>query len=299
MQTKHKKKLLMSALPVAACAALGVSAPAAQAAGTDSSGQWNYQADLAPVPLNTPSGAASGHVMVTINGDQATVTEKVSGLADKLPTDTKTLEALGIPAAFAGKPFPHVQHVHISGQGVCPTSSADANGDGVISTVEGHDAYGMIGTTLSTKGTTAASAGTDVTVAPGGDSYTYQRTFTLNQDTLASIKNNTAVVVVHGLNPATAPKASLSTPNSLNVTLPGADKKLALIGTAPALCGKLVSSQMSTMPSGGVQTGNGSTAGVEGTSLIGLGLASFGVGAAGLFWLRRRNDEDQTAKDRS
>lgn len=299
MQTKRTKKLLMSALPLAAgVAALGVSAPAAQAAGADSSGQWSYQADLAPVPLNTPSGAASGHVMVTINGDQATVTEKVTGLADKLPTDTKTLESLGIPAAFAGKPFPHVQHVHIMGQGQCPTAAADANGDGVISTVEGHDAYGMIGTTFSTKGSTGASAGTDVTVAPGGGSYTYQRTFTLNADTLASIKNNTAVVVVHGLNPATAPKASLSTPNSLNVTLPGADKKLALIGTAPALCGPLKASQMSTMPSGGVQTGNGSTAGVENQGLIGLGVAGAGLGAAGLFWLRRRN-EGKTAEDRS
>ncbi|HET8599727.1 MAG TPA: hypothetical protein VFL99_05320 [Segeticoccus sp.] len=285
---RTKKKMLMAAVPVAGClAALGATAPAAHAAGTDGSGGTSYQATLAPVALNTPSGAASGHVTITINGDRATVSEQVSGLATTLPTDTKTLSALGIPAAFAGKPFPHVQHIHINGQGVCPTSSADANGDGVISTVEGHHAYGMIGTTLSTKGSTGADTATDVTVAPGGGSFTYQRTFTLNQDTLSAIKNNKAVVVVHGLNPANAPKASLSTPNSLGVTLPGANKKLALIGTAPAVCGKLVSSQMNTMPSGGVATGGGSTSGVQDQGLF-YGAGGLLLGAGAVLALRRR-----------
>lgn len=275
----RKTTLLMSSLPVAAaCVTALAVAPAAHA---NSSGGTSYQAMLAPVSMNTPSGAATGHVMVTMNGDQATVTEQVSGLGDKLPTDAKTLEALGIPTAFAGKPFPHVQHIHIDGQGSCPTGSADANHDGVISTVEGHDAYGMIGTTLSLKGSTGADSATDVTVAPGGGSFTYKRTFTMNAATMASIKNNTAVVVVHGLNPATAPKASLTTANSLGVTLPGASKKLALIGTAPALCGKLVASQMNTMPSGGVATGGGSTSGLQDTGLFlgagGLLLASGAV----------------------
>lgn len=281
---KTKKKLLLTAVPVAACvAALGAAAPAAHA----SSNSWSLQANLAPVALNTPSGAASGHVMLTINGDQATVTETVSGLATKLPTDKATLDALGIPTAFAGAPFPHVQHIHINGQGVCPTASADSNGDGVISTVEGHDAYGMIGTTLSTKGATDASTATDVTVAPGGGSFTYKRTFTMNSATLAAIKNNKAVVVVHGLNPASAPKASLSTPNSLGVTLPGATKKLALIGTAPALCGKLVSSQMNTMPSGGVQTGGGSTSGLQDSGLF-YGAGGLLLAAGAVLTARRR-----------
>ncbi|WP_229843274.1 hypothetical protein [Flexivirga endophytica] len=210
---------MVSAVPVAACVAalgMGAGAPPAHAAGNDS-----YQAKLAPVPMNTPSGAASGNLMLTINGDQATVSETVSGLAPKLPTDKKTLSSLGIPAAFAGKPFPHVQHVHINGQDSCPTSSDDKNGDGVISTVEGQPAYGKIGTTLSLKGDTSAKTATDVTVAPGGGSFTYKRTFTLNADTMSAIKNNKAVIVVRGLNPATAPKASLSTPNELGATLPG------------------------------------------------------------------------------
>ncbi|WP_446666394.1 hypothetical protein [Flexivirga sp. B27] len=284
MQTK--KKLMLSAVPALACVtALGVGAPAAHAAGD--SGDTTYQAKLAPVALNTPSDAASGSVWLTLKGDQLTVNEKVSGLATNLPKDKKTLDALGIPTSFAGAPFPHVQHIHINGGDSCPTASADKNGDGVISTVEGQPAYGKIGTTFSTKGATDASTATDVTKAPGGGSYTYKRTFTVNADTMTALKNRKAVVVVHGLNPTTAPKASLSTPNSLGVTLPGASKKLALIGTAPALCGKLEQSQMNTMPSGGVSTGGGSTSGTQDMGLF-YGAGALVLGAGAVLAMRRR-----------
>jgi hypothetical protein len=274
---------------IAALCGLALAAPAGASAAPTS-----YQANLAPVPLNTPAGAASGQVMLTLDGNQATVTETVTGLGDKLPTDTATLAALGIPAAFAGAPFPHVQHIHIDGQGQCPTASADANGDGVISTVEGHEAYGMIGTTFSTKGATDASTGTDVTVAPGGGSFTYKRTFTMNADTSASVRSGKGVVVVHGLNPATAPKASLSTPNSLDVTLPGQSKKLALIGTAPALCGALQASQMGAMPAGGANTGGGSMAASDGNGAeyAAGGLALVAAAGAGVIALRRRRTSE-------
>lgn len=283
--TTHKK-LLMTTAPIAvAAAALVAGVPAAHAA--DSGSSTTYQAKLAPVALNTPANAASGSVWLTLSGDKLTVNEKVSGLATNLPKDKKTLDALGIPTAFAGAPFPHVQHIHISGGGSCPTASADTNGDGVISTVEGQPAYGKIGTTFSVKGATDASTATDVTKAPGGGSFTYKRTFTVNQDTLSSLKDGSAVVVVHGLNPANAPKASLSTPNSLGVTLPGASKKLALIGTAPALCGKLTASQMNTMPSGGVQTGGGSTSGTQDLGLF-YGAGALVLGAGAVLGMRRR-----------
>lgn len=266
---------------IAGLAGLALAQPANAATST------TYQATLSPVPLNTPSGAASGHLTLTLNGDQATVSEQVNGLATTLPTDTKTLAALGIPAAFAGKPFPHVQHIHINGQDQCPTASADTNHDGALSTVEGQPAYGMIGTTLSTSGATDASTATNVLVAPGGGSFTYKRTFTINQATLTAIRNNKAVIVVHGLNPANAPKATLTTPNSLGVTLPGASKKLALIGTAPALCGVLTASQMSSVPVGSSPTGGGSTAGIQDEALLGLG-GGLLLAAGGAFALRRR-----------
>jgi len=279
-------KLSRLAVPVAAAgiaglAGLALAMPASAATST------TYQATLNPVPLNTPSGAASGHFTLTLNGNQATVTEQVNGLATTLPTDKTTLASLGIPAAFAGKPFPHVQHIHINGQDQCPTASADANHDGVLSTVEGQPAYGAIGTTLSTSGATDTSTATNVLVAPGGGSFTYKRTFTINSATLSAIQNNKAVIVVHGLNPANAPKASLTTPNSLGVTLPGASKKLALIGTAPALCGVLTASQMSSTPVGSSPTGGGSTAGIEDEALFGLG-GGLLLAAGGAFAIRRR-----------
>jgi len=278
-------KPLRWTVPIAALgiAGLGLALPTGASAATATS----YQATLNPVALNTPSGAASGQLTLTLNGNQATISEHVTGLGATIPTDTNTLNALGIPTAFAGKPFPHVQHIHINGNGGCPTASADGNGDGAISVVEAQDNYGPIGTTLSTQGDTSPKAAADVTIAPGGGSFTYQRTITLDQATLTAIQNNKAEIVVHGLNPANAPKASLSTTNSLGVTLPGASKKVAMIATAPALCGALTASQMSSMPVGSSPTGGGSTAGIEDEALFGVG-AGLILAAGGLFALRRR-----------
>lgn len=277
------KKSLKILAPVAAFGVIGLlpGVATAQDAGT------SYQANLQPVPINTPSGAASGDLTLTLNGDQATVTEHVTGLGPALPKDTATLTALGVPAAFAGKPFPHVQHIHINGQDQCPGASADTNKNGVISIPEGKPAYGAIGTTLSMSGSTAASAGDDVTVAPSGGSFTYQRTFTLNQETLTAIKANKAVIVVHGLNPANAPKSSLSAPNQDGITLPGAPKKVAEVAVAPALCGVLQASQMTTMPSGAADTGNGSSAS-DNAGLIAGGGAALAVAAVGGAALARR-----------
>jgi hypothetical protein len=246
-----------------------------------------YTASLQAVPLNTPSGAASGTFTLTLNGNQATISEHVTGLGDKLPTDKATLTALGIPSSFAGAPYPHVQHIHINGQHQCPTASVDNNHDGVLSTTEGQPAYGPIGTTLSTKGDTSPKAATNVLVAPGGGSFSYNRTITLDAATVSAIQNNKAVIVVHGLDPATAPKASLSTPNDLGVQFPGQKNKLALIATSPAICGPLVASQMSSTPVGSSPTGGGSTSGIEDEALLVLG-GALALAGGGAFAVRRR-----------
>lgn len=265
--------------------ALAVPGIALASTAQSGTGTATYQADLQPVVLNTPAGAASGSLTLRLSGDQATVTEHVSGLGATLPTSTKTLAALGIPAAFAGKPFPHVQHIHIDGKDTCPTAAADTNHNGVISVAEGEPAYGKIGTTLDTSGSMSPAQATNVTVAPSGGSYSYSRSFTVNQATLSAIKNNDAVIVVHGLNPANAPKASLTTPNSLDLTLQGANKKVAMIATAPALCGRLTS-----MPAGAPNTGGGATAGVQHEGLFEAGGALLIAGAAvgGVAYIRRR-----------
>jgi hypothetical protein len=94
------------------------------------------------------------------------------------------------------------------------------------------------------------------------------------------LKNGTAVVVVHGLDPATIPPAARAAKSDLVPSLP-------LAATSPALCGKLTRSQMTDMPSGGVPTGGGSTAdGSTGAYYAGGGALLLGAGA--LLATRRR-----------
>jgi hypothetical protein len=253
-----KKSLLLLAPSVAFGVAVLAMPGAASAAGSSS-----YQAQLNA--LNHASG--SGSMMISLNGSQATITEHFSGLA----------------ATFGGNPYPHVQHIHIGAQGTCPTTSADKNGDGVISTTEGAPSYGAIGTTLSTSGDTSPAAGTTLTVAPSGASTDYQRTITLDSKTLASLTAGTAVVVVHGLDPATLSKTAQGEKSDLVPSLP-------LAATSPALCGTLVASQMTSIPGGSANTGGGGTAGLQHTGWIelGAGLILTGAAAGGL-GLRRRS----------
>ena len=245
------KKSAFLIAPALALGALALSTSPALAADN-----MNYQANLAAINGSN----ASGTVMITVSGDQATVTEKVSGLA----------------AMFNGSPYPHVQHIHIGAAGTCPTASADKNGDGVVSTTEGASFYGGIGATLSTKGDTSPAAGTDIKVAPGGGSTTYKRTIQLDAKTADSLKAGTAVVVVHGLDPATLSDAAQKAPSDLVPSLP-------LAATSPALCGTL-----KAMPAGAPGTGitTPAPAGPD------MGLLAAGGGlvlaAGGAYALRRK-----------
>lgn len=250
-----KKKILLSLTPVAAVCMAALSMSPAAAAGST-----NYEATLNALNKSTGSGTLS----LSLNGDQATVTEKVTGLA----------------ATFMGAPFPHVQHIHGGAMGTCPTPSADKNGDGVISTTEGAPSYGPIVTTLHKSGDTSPAAGTNIKTAPGGASYSYSRTITLSAASLAAVKGGTAVIVVHGLDPATLSKQAQGEKSDLVPSLP-------LAATSPALCGKLVASQMSSVPNGAVKTGGGSTSGIQDEGLIALSGALL-LGAGATMVARRR-----------
>ncbi len=256
------KKSLLLAVPALALGFSALALPGAASAADGSS----YQATLAS--LNHSS--ANGNITITLNGDQATVSEQVSGLA----------------STFSGKPYPHVQHVHIGG-GSCPTASADKSGDGVVSVTEGAPSYGGIGTTLATSGDTSAAAGVTLTVAPSGGSIHYSRTFTMNAKTVAAVKSGKGVVVVHGLDPATLSKKAQGEKSDLVPSLP-------LAATSPAACGVLAASQMSAVPSGSADTGGGSTAGFQNEGLLALGGSMLVAGAAAGVVSRRR----RTASER-
>jgi hypothetical protein len=255
MKKTHKALALLAPAALLALPLLAT-APATATAATPAT----YQANL--TALNHATG--SGTFMMQLNGSSATITEDVHGLAAK----------------FSGAAYPHVQHIHINGQGACPATSADTNGDGVISTTEGGPAYGAIGTTLSVSGDTSPAAGTDVKIAPSGGDFHYARTITLDSATMASIKAGKAVIVVHGLDPTTLSTKAQGEKSDLVPALP-------LAATSPALCGPLEVSQMTQMPTGGANTGGGGTSGVQDPWLFGFGGAAL-LAAGGALLMRRR-----------
>jgi hypothetical protein len=212
------------------------------------------------------NSGASGEVWIDVTGAEATVTINATGLAE----------------TFDDNPFPHVQHIHIGAQGVCPDMTADESGDGIISTTEGAPFYGDIGTTLSVGGgDKSPDAGLDLTVAPSGSTIEYKETFELNQETQDSLADGTAVVVVHGLDPATQPEGATE-PSDLVPELP-------LAATSPALCGVLA-----MMPAGGADTGvvtaASSTSGTDSTEVgfLALGGVLAAIAAGVVYTVRRR-----------
>ncbi|MDN5758229.1 MAG: hypothetical protein L0H59_06805 [Tomitella sp.] len=263
MQTK--KAALGLLMPAAALALpLAVGMPATASADTPTV----YQSILQPL---NDSGAA-GQLMIKVDGDQAQISEHAWGLA----------------TTFQDGAYPHVQHIHIGAQGTCPDPSADANGDGIVDTAEGKSAYGAVNTTLSTTGDTSANAATDTTTAPGGGEFEYNRTITLSPETLSALEDGTAVAVVHGLDPSGLSEQAQNAKSNLAPELP-------LAATAPALCGTVTGSQMSAMPSGGVDTGGGATSGVESAWLFGIGGASV-LGAGGALAMSKRRKNTRSAQ---
>lgn len=192
---------------IAAFLAIGYSIPA----GTMAQPQEDeFSAQLAQ--LN--GSGASGFVTIEVDGNELEVELTVSGVSAGLP---------------------HAQHIHIGGQGTCPTIEADTSGDGLINTAEGQPAYGGVQVSLTTTGDVSAASAlaVDRFPVPGGNSYTYSRTFTLPDGVSASDLTN-GVVVVHGISELfNNPNAYDGTPrSSLTDTLP-------LEATIPTACGPL------------------------------------------------------------
>lgn len=128
---------------------------------------------------------------------------------------------------------PHAQHFHIDGAGRCPTEADDANGDGIVSTVEGQQDYGSVGASLTTSGDTSPTSALAVKRFPTADNgfVRYQRTFHVSDAVAQDIRTGNAVIVTHGIDTNGNGKYDFSAGNSaLNPALP-------LEATAPAACG--------------------------------------------------------------
>ncbi|GAA3059169.1 MULTISPECIES: hypothetical protein [Actinomycetes] len=246
------------AVPALALGGLALTASPAMADSHDDS--WSVQTSLEE--LN--SSGTTGEVMIDIHGQEATVTMNVTGAAEE----------------FMDGPFPHAQHIHIGAQGLCPGPDADTDGDGVVSTPEGHHFYGDIGTSLTTEGDTSPDSGLAIDRFPGGSEYSYERTFELSDDTLTAVEEGTAVVVVHGVDPDLMPEEAAQKQSEL-------DPELPLAATLPAACGTLSASQMEEMPDGGADTGAPVQA--DNGMNLALGGGALALAALGGAWAVRRH----------
>ncbi|MFG2595911.1 hypothetical protein [Streptomyces sp. NPDC048462] len=252
---------LLAALTMAG-STLAIAPPASAGdTGSGHAGSDVFTTTLNPVPTNNVTG--SGTARIRLEGNKATVTVDAKGL-------------------LAG--VPHAQHIHIDGQGRCPTA-ADAgvhNGKKSMSTSDGMKAYGMIGTSLTTSGDNTPASALAVDRFPMGSSFHYERTQMVTDDVVKSIRANNSAIVVHGIDYDGSGKFT----DVLGAS--ELDPKLPQVATAPALCG-VMRAQMS----GGVAAGAGSTQGLQHTGLMSAGAAAIAVGGAGFLVIRRRKASGQ------
>jgi hypothetical protein len=240
---KCTKRAAFTAPALTLAVMLAMAAPAAAADGS-------AQAQLKPVVLNGVEG--SGTAMATVSGTTLTVTMAATGL---LPDN------------------PHAAHIHFGAQArhECPSAADDTGGDtGTLNTTDGAPAYGDIVVSLTKAGDTSPASGLAVDrfdTAPGGNLQYERGSIDVSPEVADAIVAGQSVVVIHGVDHNGSGAYDGDTMSDLDPALPTE-------ATDPALCGVLASSQMSGMPSGGVQTGAGSTAGVENVGLMtGGGLA--------------------------
>ncbi|MCC9178541.1 hypothetical protein [Arthrobacter sp. zg-Y750] len=236
-------------VPAAVLGALVVAAgPAAAEDGT-------WQAELAPAN----NSGTSGSVMVEVHGSEATVHMSVTGAAE----------------TWRGAPFPHTQHIHVGGQGVCAGPESDSDGDGVVSSPEGAPLTGHISTSLTISGDTSPASAVAVDRFPGGGSYSYERTVILDPETMAALQAGTAAVEMHGVDPALLPAAAQQKTSPEDPSLP-------LAATLPAACGVLMPSQLDGMPRGGAAAGVEVDTAAQGAAAYTAPGAGAALGAAGL-----------------
>jgi hypothetical protein len=230
-------------------------------AGPASAADGSAQAELAPIP-GQPVEGASGQGMVEISGT----------------TLSFTLAAQGLLADS-----PHAAHIHFGADArhECPTE-ADNNGEAAADETAPETHF------TTTEGDTSPDSGLAVDRFGVGDDFEYSRgDVEVSEDVASAILGGQAVVVVHGVDydGDGAYSAGDRGMSDLDPSLPGE-------ATDPAICGVLSASQMGGMPSGGVETGAGSTTGTENLGLIGAGVGAVAAAGGVALYARRRTASD-------
>lgn len=206
------------------------------------------------------------------SGASGTAWAKVDGTSVEISLETQGL----LDGA------PHAQHIHIGGQNTCPSNDQEGSGfEGALQVSDAADQYGAVAVSLTKEpGKTGAEHGLDVDDFPATASYSYSRTIEVSEEVAQQIADGEGVVVVHGVDHDGSGTYDGDTKSDLDPELPSE-------ATDPAACGELNPAQMA-MPHGGVETGGGSTSGVEHPAALGFGTLVLALGAFGLVAARRR-----------
>jgi serine/threonine protein kinase len=173
---------------------------------------------LLQVPTNHVTG--TGTVTIRLNGNRAAVTVTTTGLDENAP-------------------LVHAIHIHAGGKGICPPASAARphNGHLTISTTDGIAYYGPPVQALTTRGDTSVASILAFPRFLSGGTLRYTRTITLPPTVAEHIRENDAVIVVHGIDyDHSGIYSGVLESSELDKRLPGT-------ATAPALCGRLVGPQ--------------------------------------------------------
>lgn len=212
-----------------------------------------------------------------------------------------SIDGDSLKIAIQGKGFtpnsPHAQHFHgsftDSKKFTCPDSSADKDGDGQVNTEEGLPAYGDVILSLTTTGDTSPKSGLAVDRMPTADkdgNLSYSRTIELPAGAGAKLKN--LHIVQHGLDANDNGKYDLEALGESTFAKSLGVNGLPEEATNPAACGTVTGASIGNMPSGGVDTGDGSTNGIEAAGTFGLAGAAFAA-AGGMLIYRRRIASDK------
>lgn len=182
---------------------------------------------------------------------------------------------------------PHAQHIHGSAESrqfFCPSPSTDDNGDGQIATEEAVEEYGDVMVSLTTKGDASADSGLAVDRMPVADAegnLDYSRTIPAGMIPAGLVENlENLHIVQHGLDANGNGKYDLEALGESVFAKSLGVSDIPEEATNPATCGEV-------NPVGAVETGAGSTSGVEASPLLALGGMGL-AGAAGALVLRRR-----------
>ncbi|MEW2143323.1 hypothetical protein AB0869_10960 [Micromonospora vinacea] len=189
---------------------------------------------------------------------------------------------------------PHAQHVHGAANGIdfhCPDKSADANGNGYVSTEEGLKMYGDIFISLTTTGDTTKASGLAVDRMPKADAkgnLSYERTIPaadLPEGTIEHLKD--LHLVQHGIDANKNGKYDMEALGESTFAKSIGVNGIPAEATDPATCGMVSGAAAGSVPAGGVATGDGSTAGGSPMMMYAVGGLAL-LGAVGAVVTRRR-----------